>query len=46
MSTLDCDLLVIGSGAGGLATAVTAAYLGLDVVLAEKESVQIGRAHV
>lgn len=32
-----CDLLVIGSGAGGLATAVTAAANGLDVVIAEKE---------
>ena len=38
---LDCDLLVIGSGAGGLATAVTAAYLGLDVIVIEKEN-QIG----
>jgi len=35
---MNCDLLVIGSGAGGLATAVTAASLGLEVVLAEKES--------
>ena len=33
-----CDLLVIGSGAGGLAAAVTAAALGLDVVVVEKES--------
>lgn len=32
-----CDLLVVGSGAGGLSTAVTAAWLGLDVVVAEKE---------
>ena len=36
-----CDLVVVGSGAGGLATAVTAAFLGLDVVVVEKES-QIG----
>ncbi|MGJ5176314.1 FAD-dependent oxidoreductase [Bradyrhizobium oligotrophicum] len=37
----DCDLLVIGSGAGGLSAAVTAAALGLDVVLIEKEA-QLG----
>ena len=36
--TLDCDLLVIGSGAGGLSAAVTAAHLGLEVIVAEKES--------
>lgn len=34
-----CDVLVIGSGAGGLATAVTAAALGLEVIVAEKEPV-------
>jgi len=27
----DCDLLVVGSGAGALSTAVTAAHLGLKV---------------
>ena len=32
-----CDLLVIGSGAGGLSAAVTAAHLGLKVIVAEKE---------
>lgn len=34
-----CDLLVIGSGAGGLSAAVTAAYHGLSVIVAEKEPV-------
>lgn len=34
-----CDVLVIGSGAGGLSTAVTAAFHGLDVIVAEKETV-------
>jgi succinate dehydrogenase/fumarate reductase flavoprotein subunit len=35
---ISCDLLVIGSGAGGLSAAVTAAHLGLKVVVAEKEA--------
>jgi succinate dehydrogenase/fumarate reductase flavoprotein subunit len=39
MTTLSCDLLVIGSGAGGLSAAVTAAFHGLKVVVAEKEPV-------
>lgn len=34
-----CDVLVAGSGAGGLAAAVTARKHGLEVVLAEKEPV-------
>ena len=34
---LTCDLLVIGSGAGGLSAAVTAARLGLKVIVAEKD---------
>lgn len=34
----ECDLLVIGSGAGGLSAAVTAAASGLKVIVAEKEA--------
>ncbi len=36
---LECDVLVLGSGAGGLSTAVTAATRGLSVMVAEKEDV-------
>ncbi len=42
MRTLSCDLLVIGSGAGGLSAAVTAAHHGLDVVLVEKDTAMGG----
>ena len=38
MSTRSCDVLVIGAGAGGLATAITAKKLGLDVIVIEKEA--------
>lgn len=34
-----CDLLVIGSGAGGLSAAVSAAWRGLKVIVVEKEPV-------
>jgi succinate dehydrogenase/fumarate reductase flavoprotein subunit len=34
---ITCDLLVVGSGAGGLSTAITAKKHGLDVVVIEKE---------
>ena len=35
-TSLDCDLVVVGSGASGLSAAVTAASLGLDVIVVEK----------
>ncbi|WP_076999988.1 FAD-dependent oxidoreductase [Variovorax sp. KK3] len=34
---ITCDLLVVGSGAGGLSTAIVAKKHGLDVVVIEKE---------
>jgi succinate dehydrogenase/fumarate reductase flavoprotein subunit len=36
---VECDLLVVGSGAGGLSAAVTAAWHGLKVIVVEKEPV-------
>ncbi|MDB5826711.1 MAG: 3-oxosteroid 1-dehydrogenase [Variovorax sp.] len=35
----ECDVLVIGAGAGGLSTAITARKNGLDVLVIEKASV-------
>ena len=35
MTEIECDLLVIGSGAAGMSAAVTAAIKGLDVIVAE-----------
>jgi succinate dehydrogenase/fumarate reductase flavoprotein subunit len=34
---VNCDVLVVGSGAGGLASAVVAAAHGLEVIVAEKD---------
>ena len=38
-NVVECDLLVIGGGAAGLSAAVTAAYHGLNVIVAEKAHV-------
>lgn len=38
----DCDVLVIGTGASGMATAVTAASQGLKVLVVEKEAMYGG----
>lgn len=37
MGNRTCDVLVIGSGAGGLSTAITARKAGLEVIVVEKE---------
>jgi len=34
---LSCDVLVVGSGAGGMSTAITARKCGLDVIIVEKD---------
>lgn len=36
-SSYQCDVLVAGSGAAGMAAAITARHRGLDVLIAEKE---------
>jgi len=36
-TTIECDVLVVGSGAGGLSAACTAAHHGLEVIVTEKE---------
>jgi succinate dehydrogenase/fumarate reductase flavoprotein subunit len=38
-SEVECDVLVIGSGAGGLATAISARMHGADVLLVEKAEI-------
>lgn len=39
MNRHECDVLVVGSGAGGFAAAITAARAGLDVLIVEKAPV-------
>lgn len=34
---LSCDVLVVGSGAGGLSTAITGSKAGLEVIIIEKD---------
>ncbi|MCG7602224.1 FAD-dependent oxidoreductase [Halomonas sp. McH1-25] len=41
-TSLDYDLVVVGSGAAGLSAAVTAAYHGLKVCIVEKDEVMGG----
>jgi succinate dehydrogenase/fumarate reductase flavoprotein subunit len=36
-ATYECDVLVVGSGAAGMAAAITASHRGLNVLIAEKE---------
>ena len=41
-AVIECDVLVVGTGASGMSAAVTAAAQGLRVVVAEKESLYGG----
>jgi succinate dehydrogenase/fumarate reductase flavoprotein subunit len=36
MESTSCDVLVIGSGAAGITTAITARHSGADVLVVEK----------
>jgi heterodisulfide reductase subunit A-like polyferredoxin len=38
MDVVTCDVLVVGSGAAGFATALTASVDGLDAIITEKEA--------
>src|SRR6201992_1442660 len=39
MESVSCDVLVVGSGAGGLSAAITAQHLGCNVLVIEKQPV-------
>lgn len=39
VTSVSCNVLVVGSGAGGLASAITAAYHGLKVAVLERDTV-------
>lgn len=43
---IECDVLVLGAGVAGLATALSAAHSGLDVIVAEKSQYFGGTAAV
>lgn len=46
VSDHDCDVLVVGSGAGGLSAALTASVLGLDVLVCEQADVLGGASAI